>query len=316
MTAPALQAAHGLAGAIAFHDSELGGPVAHLRSVHGTALVALQGAQVLSYVPSGGSEVLWLSPLARLGTAKAVRGGIPVCWPWFGPHPNDPRQPAHGLVRSSRWRVVETAVHGHAVRVRFAWALETNTAGFPAGLTAQLDVTLGEDLALDLVTFNGGDEAIALTQALHTYLKVGDIGGVTVSGLEGRPYVDQLEPSSQRRGAHKLQTGLVVFEGEVDRIYATADPIATVLDPLLGRRIVVDKDGSASTVVWNPWIEKAARLGDVGPDGYRAFVCIETANAGDDVRTVQPGTSHRLTAMIHAATAAPSGADGVNPVAS
>lgn len=316
MTAPALQAAHGSAGAIAFHDSELGGPVAHLSSAHGTALVALQGAQVLSYVPRGGTEVLWLSPMARLGTAKAVRGGIPVCWPWFGPHPTDPRQPAHGLVRSSCWRVVETAVHGHAVRVRFVSTLETATAGFPAGLSAQLDVTLGEELALDLVTINDGDEAIELTQALHTYLKVGDIGSVTVAGLHGRPYVDQLEPPGQRRGARKLQTGLVVFEGEVDRIYATGDPIATVLDPLLGRRIVVDTDGSASTVVWNPWIEKAARLGDVGPDGYRAFVCIETANAGADVRTIQPGAAHRLTAMIHAATAAASGAGGLNPEAS
>lgn len=304
-TTRALQDEFGISGTLAFRDHAFGGPVAELTSVHGTVMVAVQGAQVLSYVPSDNGEVLWVSPVARLGTGKALRGGIPVCWPWFGPHPGDTSQPAHGLVRASPWRVVETAAHEDLVRVRFAWALQEPVAGCPAGLSAQLDVTLGADLQLDLMTVNASSEAVELTQALHTYLRVGDVGGISVNGFEGQSYLDQLAPPTGTHPALEPQAGPTVFDREVDRIYATridaaGRSVATLIDPALARRIAVSGEGSGSTVVWNPWIAKAARLGDLGPDGYRQFVCIETANAAFDARTLPAGGSHRLTAIIHA----------------
>lgn len=281
-------------GPVRLVDSDLGGPVVELQARGGRAVVALQGAQVLSYVPTGGRDVLWLSPVARLGTGKAVRGGIPVCWPWFGPHPSDRAMPAHGLVRAVPWRVIDRAASETDVRVRLGWpTIEGSTGQSGSHLRLHLDVKLGDALTLELVTTNDGPAPVAITQALHTYVAVGDIGSTEIGDLDACDYIDQLDA-----GAMKRQCGPVRFDGEIDRIYLGSPPVITIRDGSSPRRIVVAATGSASTVVWNPWIEKAARLGDVGADGYRRFVCVETANAGTDVRTLAPGATHALSATL------------------
>jgi len=297
----ALQAAFGdTSGGVWFAQSPLGGIVAELAGPGGArATVALQGAQVLSYVPAGGREVLWLSPVGRLGTGKALRGGIPVCWPWFGPHPTGPGLPAHGLVRAASWHVSGSlAGSGGAASVALAWRAP---GGVPEGLarrelSARIEVTLADALEVALVTRNDGPRPVAITQALHTYLAVGDIGRVDVGGLDGRDYVDQIDANAMKR-----QSGTIGFAGEVDRIYTATTDSVTVDDPVLGRRLVVDKSGSLATVVWNPWIDKGRRLGDTGgDDGYRRFVCVETANAGPHRVSVAPGGEARLVARIRA----------------
>lgn len=308
MTAGSLELRYGVPGAVAFRDSPLGGAVAELRAAGGTAVIALRGGQALSYIPHGGAEVLWLSPMARLDAGKAVRGGIPVCWPWFGPHPSGPGLPAHGVARMADWDVVSAA--GDAATARLCLGLRS-----PRGAAAQngavapwqnleltLTVTLGATLDLELTSHNHGETAAVVTQALHTYLRVGDVAALRIAGLDGRDYVDQLA-GPPRDAAHdgvelRRQAGEVTITGEVDRIYVGTGDTVIASDPVLGRRIAISKQGSLSTVVWNPWVEKAARLGDLGPDGYRSFVCIETANAASDRRVVAPNQTHVLAASI------------------
>jgi len=272
----------------------LGGCVANLRVADHTAVVALQGAQVLSFVPGKLGEVLWLSPVARLGAGKAVRGGIPVCWPWFGPHPQEAFKPAHGFVRARNWSVTEVASDGDEARIALAFE-DFDEALWPHKAALQLEVILGETLRVALTTLNAGVAPFSLTQALHTYLRVGDIAHVRVEGLEGSPYIDQLQAGCVCESSRPI-----VIDAEVDRIYQdTADRVC-VHDGAEGRVIEITTTGSRSTVVWNPWIEKSARLGDMGEDGYRRMVCVETANAGRDAVTLEPGAHHTLSLDIRA----------------
>lgn len=289
-----LNARLGKPGAIEFSMSELGGIVARLSSAAGTALVALKGGQVLSWMPAGEREVLWLSPMARLDGPKAVRGGVPVCWPWFGPHPADAHLPAHGFARTSEWRCVASQAKDDAVFVTLECEPgATARSLWPHSARLSLGVTLADTLRLDLTTTNTGSDPLAISEALHTYLGVGDISRTGVEGLDGARYIDSVDASTIKK-----QSGPITFDRETDRIYVGTHAQVSIRDPIFARRITITKEGSASTVVWNPWIDKAARLGDVGADGYRDFVCVETANAGPDLVTIAPGASHRLTTIL------------------
>lgn len=295
---PALNARHGIPGRLAF-AARFGGTIAELRHEGASVVVAVQGAQVLSYEPEGCGEVLWLSPQARLDTGKAVRGGIPVCWPWFGPHPGGGGQPAHGFVRTRNWHVVEGLERGQGVGLRLALTSQDLTAAsWREDVSVEVVVQLDDHLDVALVTQNFGHEALTITQALHTYLRVGDIDAVTIDGLQNTPFIDQLAMGSIKRETHALR-----ITQETDRIYQDSEGPVTLCDAVLGRRIVISKTQSRSTVVWNPWIEKSARLGDMGALGYRHMVCIETANAGSDAAVIAPGHSHALTANIRAVRA-------------
>lgn len=279
------------AGAISFKERS-GGLVVELVAGQARAVVALQGAQVLSYVPAEQQDVLWLSPAAQLGTGKAVRGGVPICWPWFGPHPCEPSRPAHGFVRTLLWDVRDVHTDGESCAVRLAPDARLIAAeGVPA--MVELEVLLSDNLKLTLVTTNLGQEPLRLTQALHTYLAVGDIAQTAVRGLENRPFIDKLAG-----GARGVDGGPIHIDGEIDRIYQETPGTVVVEDGQRARSIVLNKTGSHSTVVWNPWAAKAERLGDMGPDGYRRMVCVETANAGDDVATIAPGGTHALSVTI------------------
>lgn len=270
--------------------SPLGGPVVRLQSPAGIAEVALQGAQLVAWVPAGFEPVIWMSPVERLGTAKAVRGGSPICWPWFASHPSDASKPAHGFVRTRMWEVVQ--VERAASHLRVAFATRTTPADhdlWPHTASLQFDVTLGAGLDLALTTSNLGPTTFALTQALHTYFAVGDISAVTVDGFDAETYLDKLDGN-----ARKTQSGAIRFDREVDRVYDQHAGRSVICDAKFNRRISIAQRGSRSAVVWNPWIDKCARLGDMGPDGYRGMVCIETTNAGTDIVTLAPGASHTL----------------------
>ena len=286
----------GRAGAVNF-EMQFGGVVAVLKSASGTAITALQGAQVLSWVPAGGREVLWLSPVAALNTGKAVRGGIPVCWPWFGPAPGiagGSAKPAHGFVRAAPWEVVETSASGEEVKLRLRFdATAIEPAVWPHQAVSEIQIVLDEELIVALATKNLGKTPFDLTQALHTYLAVGDVADISIEGLDGCSFIDQLAP-----GHLKVQDGAIQIVGEVDRIYQGCRGRVSVLDRANARRIDVAKTGSTSTVVWNPGIEKSARLGDMGENGYRRMMCVETANAGQDVVTLARGARHQLLSRL------------------
>lgn len=273
-----------------------GGTVAILKCAASRAIVALQGAQVLSWQKTGDPvDTLWLSPTARLGTGKAVRGGVPVCWPWFGPHPGDASMPAHGIVRASPWRVTGSAASSKYARLVLDYETEGSASDmWPYRAKAEIEITAGETLGIALTTDNAGRVPLAITEALHTYLRVGDISAVHVSGLADRPYVDQLNG-----GARLVQVSTsIALNSETDRVYLDTPDIVTVRDAALAREISIAKTGSLSTVVWNPWVDKGKRLGDVGDDGYKQMLCIETANAFENAVTVEPRARHRMTAEI------------------
>ena len=289
----ALNAQWGQSGAVCFEE-RFGGPVAVLTSARSTAVVALQGAQVLSWRPTAGANVLWLSPVANLGTEKAIRGGIPVCWPWFGPHPKYMTKPAHGFVRAAMWEVAGTSGRAGQASIRFCFdACKIDPALWDHAAEVLIDIVLSDALEIILTTINRAGKAIPLTEALHTYLAIGDIADVAITGLEGRSYIDQMA-----LGHHPVQSGAITIAGEIDRIYQQTPGTVIVHDTKLKRNITIAKTGSASTVVWNPGHEKSTRLGDMGAEGYRHMVCIETANAGDDVVTLSPGQRHQLSAKI------------------
>ncbi|MDX2307134.1 MAG: D-hexose-6-phosphate mutarotase [Hyphomicrobium sp.] len=288
----------GLPHGVSQLDTPLGPAVELVAPGGGIARIAINGAQLLSWVPEGDSEVIWVSAAARTQPGKSLRGGTPVCWPWFGAHPADASKPAHGFVRGLPWQIVSTSSGDAGTEATFAFTTAGNHRELwpyeaDVHLTTRLD---DEGLSLALETLNTGAEPLPLTQALHTYFRISDIADVAVDGLDGSPYIDAIGEWQRR-----IQQGAVTFAGEVDRIYLGETSSIAIRDPGLGRSILISSQGSGSAVVWNPWIAKSERLGDMGPDGYRTMVCVETANAADDVVSLAPRATHRLTARYQVA---------------
>lgn len=249
------------------------------------ARVARHGAQVMEWQPAHAARpVLYLSPQTVLREGKAIRGGIPICWPWFNAHPNDPAQPSHGFARTAFWEAGEASEDGEGVTLRFT---------FRRGpWVAEVAIRAGAALEVELETRNLGDAPLPLSGALHSYLAVGDAGRVRVGGLDDCDYLDTVGTPTPRR-----QQGEVSFDREVDRIYDHAGS-CRLDDPLFGRVIRVSKGGSPSTVVWNPWREKAAALGDLPDEGFRDFVCLEAAIANERAALLAPGGTRRLATRI------------------
>ena len=281
---------------VTLEQSPLGGPVLRLENDRGVALVALQGAQLIGWTPAGHEPVIWLSPVERLANPpenpKPVRGGTPICWPWFATHPADPSKPMHGFVRTRQWTIDRVERSATAIRVTFSIATtEADKALWPGEASLEFAVTLGDELTLALTTRDTGPDAFSLTQALHTYFAVSDISNVSVEGFDGQSYTDKLHAN-----ARKQQAGAITFAAEVDRVYDAHEGAASITDSGLKRRIEITKSGSRSSVVWNPWIDKCNRLGDMGQDGYRGMVCVETCNAGTDIVHISPTVSHTISA--------------------
>jgi len=267
-------------------------PVAEIKNEQASAVVSLQGAHLLSWIPKGDDEVIWLSRDAIFASGKSVRGGIPVCWPWFGAHTGNSSYPAHGFARTALWQVINTQQLPSG-ETKITFKLETQQMAeniqrmWPQSTTVEYLLTVGKTLTLKLTTFNNSDQSITIGQALHTYFNIGDISNTTVYGLEGKDYLDK--PNDFER---KTQTGPITIEEEVDRVYLqTADDI--IIDNKK-RKIIIKKQGSQSTIVWNPWKNVAEKMGDLGKDGYSKMLCVESANAAGDTITIIAGGSHKL----------------------
>ncbi|MDP2219116.1 MAG: D-hexose-6-phosphate mutarotase [Hydrogenophaga sp.] len=293
-TAESLNATHGLPAQLHFDSGPGGWPYAHIRNGHATATVSLFGAQLLSFVPAAlGADLLFVSEGAVYEPGKAIRGGVPVCWPWFGPDPQGLGRPAHGLARTRPW-----AVHGASALPDGATQLvlglsdtaETQ-ALWPHAFNLRLTITVGRTLRLALRTRNTGPSAFELTQALHSYFAVSDIAHASVNGLEGCRYIDK---ATGANGANLQQSGPVHFSGEVDRVYNGAPAELQLLDGERHGRTRIRSTGSRTAVVWNPGATVAARMADLPGDAWRRFVCVETANAGDERISVPPGGQHTL----------------------
>ena len=257
------------------------------------AQVYLLGAQVTDFRPAGQEALLWLSPLSSFETGKAIRGGVPIFWPWFGPHPSRTDQPAHGLARTREWRPLDAArLSDGRTRLRLSLSDDDQTrAAWPHAFALTLTVTVGSDLHLELTTTNGGDSPFSCADALHTYLRVRDVRQTSVTGLDGDPFVHS---TRKFRG---VQSGPVTFEGEVNNIYVPNCRLLHIVDPVMKRRIEVAKAGSVATVVWNPGQEGGAAVKDIGAH-WPEFVCIEAATCADAHIILLPGTSHTTSQNI------------------
>lgn len=258
------------------------------------ARVALHGAHVMEWQPASQSQpVLYMSPDALLEHGKPIRGGIPVCWPWFGGHPTDSTKPMHGFARILPWELVRAdSQEGHVAMLFKLESNEETQALWPHAFRCHLGVSLGAALEVSLMTENLGDAPFQVTEALHTYLTVGDIAQVTVKGLAETKYLDTVGERTMRE-----QEGDILFDREVDRQYDSTGGVI-VEDRANARNLVVNKLGSSTTVVWNPWIEKSKRLSDLPDEAYHGFLCVEAANAGDAGVTVMPGGRHVLLTQV------------------
>jgi len=262
-----------------------------LEHAHGTAAVALFGGQVLSWVPRGGREVFWLSPL-RAPLPTPIRGGTPVCWPFFGRQGQGDGVPSHGFARTVPWRLVEARAGDDGITV----VLEL-PALHGLGLGLRTEVHLGRQLRQALVTANTGNAPVVFTEALHNYFAVGDVDQVRVEGLAGRSYLDKNDANR----SHLQQADWILADprdpGRSDRTYPSAGGRYRLVDPGLGRAVTLEVEGGRSAVVWNPGEAAAARMADVGPH-WREFLCVEAANAGPDLVELPAGASHALVQTV------------------
>ncbi len=299
MTLAELNQRFGISNHIRFTEISGGLIAADIDNAHASAGITLQGAHLMTFQPRGQEPVIWLSKYAKFAAGKSIRGGVPICWPWFGPHATDSKLPGHGYARTVMWEVLETkALPDGSTFIRLG-LVETDAtrAQWPHPSSAQVEITVGKALRVELVTHNSGKEVFTLGEALHTYFHISDVAQMTIQGLAGCDYLDKVgEP------ARRTQQDGIVIASEVDRVYVDTAADCVIEDRGLKRAIRIAKQGSRSTVVWNPWTEKADKMGDFGQDGHRGMVCVESANAFDNVVSVAPGATHRLAVVYSVET--------------
>ena len=251
--------------------------------------IYLHGAHVTSWQPAGHEPVLWMSRSSLFQPGKPIRGGVPICFPWFGPHASDPSAPAHGFARTALWELTEARTTAEG---GLSLSLQTRIDSFSVRFT----VEFGSVLQMTLLTEPGPGSSTGLRfeDALHTYFSVSDVRNVSITGLEQVPYIDKVAGA-----AEKPATGAAIeFTGETDRVYLKTDSECQLHDPGRNRTIAISKSGSQSTVVWNPWIAKSARMPDFGDHEWPEMVCIETANVGSNAIELALNTSHSTTVVI------------------
>ncbi len=265
-----------------------------------SAKLILQGAHLIHFSPSGQDNWLWMSETARFETGRAIRGGIPVCWPWFGgPDKNPPEvrkriltDKAHGFARTAVWKLEDIRESAHEVEVSLSLDANDDFSDIWNGRSRAL-LTFNfsrKGLQLALTTTNAGREPLALTQALHTYLPTTNIFDTRLRGLDQACYIDTLDSWSTH-----AQNGPVRFSGETDRIYESGETLR-IATPGAIRKL--SSSGSDSTVVWNPGPDKAARLSDFPVDAWKTMLCVETANAANDYQVLNEGCSYTLAMML------------------
>ena len=254
------------------------------------------GAQLCEWTPVGEkSSAVFLSPRAVFAPGKAIRGGVPICFPWFGNHPTDRTKPSHGFARTRAWQLgeIERTDDGD-LRIPLHLASDDETHAFwNADFTASLTLSLGASLAMTFVCENTGKADLTYEIALHTYLAVADVGRVRVHGLEHTRFIDKVDGGRQKMSGPRPLT----FTGDTDRVFLETTTPCTVEDPVLKRRIVIAKTGSQATVVWNPGREKGLAVADIG-DAWQRFVCVETANCAPHAVRLKPRARHAMTARI------------------
>ena len=255
-----------------------------------SAKIALQGAHIFEHKREKEEDLLWLSKESFFEKGKAIRGGVPICWPRFGTL--DETMPAHGFSRTAMFTLMEVVeIKADLTEARFLLKDDEQSRKiWNHKFELEVIFSIGESLEIELKTKNCESEEFMITQALHSYFCVSDVSHAKIKNLDKKPYFDAL------LGKKLSQEGNVTFEEEVDRVYQEVDTSVLLEDNK--RAVHVQNRGSSSVVVWNPWIEKATRLAGMKTEDYKEFVCIESANAFDDFRVIKGGQTHSLKATI------------------
>ncbi|MGB7815057.1 MAG: D-hexose-6-phosphate mutarotase [Methylotenera sp.] len=260
---------------------------------HATAKLALQGAHVMHWQPKSTAQpVLWLSSNARYTPGRSIRGGVPICWPWFGAHPTDSSYCPHGFARVIPWQLKKSNRLGNGTTRLLLQMTETEVTkkqlSYPYQLT--LEITIGNYLRMEMTTTNLANHPFMIGEAYHTYFNVSDVGNTQITGLDNLVYSDKVEDYLRN-----VQHGALQFNGEFDRVYLNSGEDCVIRDSGYDRAIRIAKSGSSTTVIWSPGAEKAAQMGDMGTaDEWRKMLCVESANAMQNSVTIFPNETHTM----------------------
>jgi glucose-6-phosphate 1-epimerase len=269
-------------------------PRVRITSSLGEAEMYLHGAQVTSWKPAGSDEVLFLSAKSQWTDGQAIRGGIPICFPWFRSKVNDPQAPAHGFVRTKAWQLESILEEDDAVVVSMVTESDEQTQRWwPGEFRLVHRATFGSQLKLDLICTNTGTAPLRFEEALHTYNRTADIQDVRLHGLDTICFLDNTDSNKE-----KAQRGDVAIATQTDSAYRNTRNPVELSDPKMGRKIRLAKANSLTTVVWNPWRGKASELRDLADGEWRQFLCVEASNILDAAVHLEPGQEHRMTAVL------------------
>lgn len=285
----------GIPGVARVEDGNGGLPRVSVTTALCSAEIYLYGAQVTSWRPVGSEEVIFLSEKSHWEQGRAIRGGIPVCFPWFRDKADDAKAPKHGFVRTREWRLEGIAAHGDgSVAIVCATDSDESTRQWwPHAFRLVNRITVGKTLRLDLTVTNTSNAPFQFEEALHTYFHVGAVEGVRVRGLDGALYLDNTDGNR-----HKTQLGDLVISGPTDNAYIGTEDDVEILDPVLERGLRTEKQNSKTTVAWNPWAQGAASLSDLGGEEWHRMMCVEASNILSEAVSLAPGEEHTMSATI------------------
>jgi glucose-6-phosphate 1-epimerase len=267
----------------------------HVSAGGAAADVYLHGAQVTSWQPAGADEAIFLSRRAHWAAGRAIRGGIPICFPWFRAKADDPKAPAHGFVRTREWNLdsIQAAADGSVVILCSTESDDSTRQWWPHEFRLVHRITVGRTLQLELTAANTGAGPFRFEEALHSYFRVGQAQSARVRGLDQAAYLDNTDGNRK-----KVQKGDVALAAPTDNAYMDTRSPLELVDPVLRRTIKTAKENSATTVVWNPWQQGAASLSDLGEEEWQQFVCVEASNILDSAIELSLGEEHTLCAIL------------------
>jgi glucose-6-phosphate 1-epimerase len=279
----------GILDAATVVEGKGGLPKVRIATLSASGEMYLHGAHVTSWKPAGAQEVLYLSPRSLWQDGAAIRGGVPVCFPWFGNKADDPKAPAHGFVRTKSWHLDSIEHNGDQVSVSmFTDSSKSTQKWWPPEFRLLHRATFGPELVLELIVTNTGATPLRFEEALHAYY---------ISGLDHTQYLDKTDSFRE-----KTQSGDVLIKAETDRVYLNTEKPLRMVDGVLHRKTVVTKENSRTTVIWNPFPEKAAAMKDLGQDQWKSMLCIEVTNVGEYAVELAPGEQHKMVARVTVAS--------------
>lgn len=279
-------------GRVSFSEGNGDLPRIEIKTPHSSGEIYLNGATVTHFQRNGEAPILFLSQFSRWAAGQPIRGGVPICFPWFGAREGSPQ---HGFARTTAWDLKEiTQMTNGGISVRLSLPESADSSLCPP-FKADYVVTFDKQLTLELLIKNtSADQDFSFENCLHTYFTVGDIGAISLTGLKGATYLDKVENFTRKQ---ETQQNLKISQ-ETDRAYVDTQSTVEIHDSKLQRRIVVEKEGSQSTVVWNPWVAKAQQMPDFGNEEYLGMVCVESGNVADNRLALPAGKTALLKVVI------------------